>query len=146
MRLRALALAPALVLLAACGGGGDTAESGSPAGAGSEVDWNYIRAQHSDTLANISCLSDATSSAVDCNRERSESLASLRADVERLPDGASKSDMLGSIDHWDEKYAEYTGKECVGTVDTTLLPCALDESLLNVNMLSIASAAKNSAG
>jgi len=140
MRLRVLALAPALVLLAACEGG-----DGGTAGARSQVDWNYLRSHHANTLANTSCLSDATTSAVDCNRERHEGLTALRTDAERLPESASRRDMLGSIDRWQEKYAGYTGDDCVGPSGTQGVTCALDESLLNMTMVNIESIAKKSA-
>ncbi len=140
MRLRVLALAPALVLLAACGGG-----TGDTAGAGAQVDWNFIRSQHATTLATTSCLSDATTSAVDCNLARHDGLVALRSDVERLPESASKRNMLGSIDRWEEKYTVYTGDDCAGPSGTRGVTCALDESLLNMTMVNIESVAKSPA-
>lgn len=140
MRFRVLALAPALVLLAACGGG-----TGDAAGAGSQVDWDFIRSQHATTLATTSCLSDANTSAVDCNLARHDGLAALRTDAERLPESTSKHDILDSIDRWEEKYAAYTGDDCAGPSGTRGVTCALDESLLNMTMVNIESIARNPA-
>ncbi|WP_455900756.1 hypothetical protein [Rhodococcus gordoniae] len=145
VKLRTLAFAPVLLLLAACG-----SEEQSTAvetvtvteEASSGIDWNYIRSEYADTLT-YECPMDAGAYTGACNGLRNAKLDTLRADVEQLPPSRSKTSMLESLADWDEEFDEYQDNMCLGTLNTGQLDCTLNEASFNMTMLAIEAIAEN---
>lgn len=148
MKLLALAIAPALILLAACGGNSDptavetvTVEAQTPA-----IDWDYIRTQYAKTLSQTECVAGGGLTTGVCNQMRNADLRYLRIDVEKLPPSRDRTKMIASLDDWNEKYSEYDVKMCLGSRNTGQFDCSFDETLLNMNMITIEAIAKNATG
>lgn len=138
MKLRCLAFAPVLLLLAACGSeetssAAETVTVTVTAEASSGIDWDYIRSEYADTLT-YECPEDAGSYTGACNGIRNAKLGTLRADIEQLPPSKSRTSMLQTLNDWDEEYEEYQDNWCLGTGNTGQLDCVLSETIFNLTM------------
>lgn len=144
MKLRTLALGAGLFLLTACGGGEPAHVENLAAGAApsaAPIQWNDIRSEYIDALDDTDCPSGTGAQAGACNQARHDDIGALRIDADRLPTGQAKTDLIASLDNWNEKFAKYEGKNCTGTLNTGQLECVLDESILNMTIMNIVAVA-----
>lgn len=145
MTFRTLGLIATLFLLTACGGGTPASVENLASGAApsaAPASWDDIRTEHIDALASSDCVSGTGAAAGACNQIRHDSIGALRLDVERLPAGRSKTEMIDALDSWNGKFAGYTESNCAGAGNTGQLECARDESLLNMSIMNIAALAR----
>lgn len=134
MRVRATIAAAAALLAVGCSTStAASTETPTEQAAATIDDWPRIRAEHINLLLGGDCKVDLA-----CNLARSTQLQSLRAAVDELPRSKPRSDILASIDKWNDRFEQARDDYCFQPGAKSNPDCTIVDTLLDTQMTIVA--------